>query len=141
MFEKILLAVDLNQSKGKRRTADAAIQLAQTNGAELHVLTVLPDTGMPVVSMSLPKNHTDQIKAEAAQALAKWGEDVIPAELQTVLHVGQGTIYDQIIKFANSVGADAIVIGAHSPELKDYLVGPNSARVVRHATQSVFVIR
>ncbi|MGH1414191.1 MAG: universal stress protein [Pelagimonas sp.] len=141
MFEKILLAVDLNQSKGKRRTADAAIQLAQANGAELHVLTVLPDTGLPVVSMSLPKDHTDQIKTEAAQALAVWGKDVIPSDVNAVFHVGQGTIYDQIIKFSDALGIGAIVIGAHRPELKDYLVGPNSARVVRHATQSVFVIR
>jgi hypothetical protein len=30
---------------------------------------------------------------------------------------------------------------AHSPDLKDYLLGPNAARVVRHANQSVMVIR
>jgi nucleotide-binding universal stress UspA family protein len=55
--------------------------------------------------------------------------------------VATGTIYDQIIQSADTFGCDAIVIGAHRPELKDYLVGPNAARVVRHATQSVFVIR
>ncbi|MEO0863555.1 MAG: universal stress protein, partial [Pseudomonadota bacterium] len=36
---------------------------------------------------------------------------------------------------------DAIFVGAHRPELKDYLIGPNAARVARHAQQSVFVVR
>ena len=42
---------------------------------------------------------------------------------------------------ANELGCDAIVIGAHRPELKDYLLGPNAPPVVRHADQPVFVIR
>ncbi len=32
-------------------------------------------------------------------------------------------------------------IGSHRPELKDYLLGPNAARVVRHANCSVLVVR
>jgi nucleotide-binding universal stress UspA family protein len=56
-------------------------------------------------------------------------------------HVLHGRVYDQIIEAANRVGADVIVMGSHRPELKDYLLGPNAARVVRHATQSVFVVR
>ena len=56
-------------------------------------------------------------------------------------NVTQGTIYHEIIKAAKEVGADAIVVGANRPALSDYLVGPNAARVVRHAPQSVLVIR
>lgn len=51
------------------------------------------------------------------------------------------TLYDAILKEADRIDADAIVVGAHRPQLRDYLVGPNAARVVRHARQSVFVIR
>ena len=42
---------------------------------------------------------------------------------------------------ANRLGCDLIVVGAHRPELGDYLLGPNAARIVRHADQSVFVVR
>ena len=38
-------------------------------------------------------------------------------------------------------GATLIVIGAHRPDLKDYLLGPHAARVVRHAECSVLVVR
>jgi nucleotide-binding universal stress UspA family protein len=34
-----------------------------------------------------------------------------------------------------------IVLASHRPELKDYLLGPNAARVVRHAKCSVLVVR
>jgi hypothetical protein len=48
-----------------------------------------------------------------------------------VLH---GRVYDQIIAAADKLGvSDAIVMGSHRPELSDYLLGPNAARVVRHA--------
>ena len=62
-------------------------------------------------------------------------------QIDTRLHVVTGTVYDQIIKTANSLNADCIIVGAHSPSLKDYLMGPNAARVARHASQSVFVVR
>jgi nucleotide-binding universal stress UspA family protein len=39
------------------------------------------------------------------------------------------------------MNADLIVLAAHRPELKDYLLGPNASRVVRHAKCSVYVIR
>ena len=57
------------------------------------------------------------------------------------LHVDQGTIYDRVLQEAKSVGADAIVVGANKSQLQDYLIGPNAARVARHAPQSVFVVR
>ena len=34
-----------------------------------------------------------------------------------------------------------IVMGSHHPELKDYLLGPNAAKVMRHADCSVMVVR
>ncbi|WP_136440986.1 universal stress protein [Pacificoceanicola onchidii] len=141
MFEKILLAVDLNQSKGKRRTLDAACQLAQVNNAELHVLNVVPDSGMAMVGAALGPELAQKILDEAEAQLKSWAAENLPDGAAADLHVAKGNIYDTIIRTANEIGADAIVVGAHRPELRDYLVGPNAARVVRHANQSVFVIR
>jgi nucleotide-binding universal stress UspA family protein len=45
------------------------------------------------------------------------------------------------MRLADKLGCDAIVMAAHRPELRDYLLGPNAARVVRHANQSVLVVR
>ena len=56
-------------------------------------------------------------------------------------HVLSGTVYDRVIGLASKLDADLIVIGAHQPELRDYLLGSNAARVVRHSNRSVLVIR
>lgn len=42
---------------------------------------------------------------------------------------------------AAKIGADLIVIGSHRPEMGDFLLGPNAARVVRHSKVSVLVVR
>src|SRR5690554_7137055 len=55
----------------------------------------------------------------------------VPDEIQVHPHVLHGTIYDEILRAADKLGVEVIVIGSHRPELKDYLLGPNAARVVR----------
>jgi len=52
-----------------------------------------------------------------------------------------GNAYDEILRVAEADGASLIVIGAHKPDFRDYLLGPNAARVVRHSKCSVFVVR
>ena len=52
-----------------------------------------------------------------------------------------GSVYKEILEVADSIGADLIVLTSHRPARSDYLLGPNAARVVRHAKQSVFVVR
>ncbi len=141
MFKNLLLAVDLNDAHGAQRCGQAAASMARNEQASLHVLNVVPDSGMSIVGASLGPQHADRIMASAKADLEAWAADNIPDGIDLHLHVLRGTVYDQIIKTAASLGADAIFVGAHRPELKDYLIGPNSARVARHSTQSVFVIR
>jgi nucleotide-binding universal stress UspA family protein len=50
-------------------------------------------------------------------------------------------VYEEILATARDLKADLIVMASHRPELKDYLLGPNAARVVRHSDVSVLVVR
>ena len=141
MFETLLLAVDINDPDGSKRSTEAAIRLASQEQALLHVVNVVPDDGMAIVSASLkPEQGADTMSAAKA-ALADWAGSKLPDGIETKLHVVRGTVYDQILKLAKQLDVGAIVVGAHRPALKDYLIGPNAARVARHADQSVFVIR
>ncbi|MGV6847963.1 MAG: universal stress protein [Marinibacterium sp.] len=141
MFKKILLAVDLNETHDRQRVAEAALLLAGPTKADLHIVNVVPDSGMAIVGAALGPDHDKQIVAEARRELTAFAAEIAPGLPDSSLHVVKGTIYDRIIKLAGTIGADVIVVGAHRPDLRDYLVGPNAARVVRHATQSVFVVR
>lgn len=141
MFRKILLAVDYNDTTGAAKLAEYGGKLAKLEGAELHVLTVLPKMGMAVVGSAFGPDHVRTMEAETKAGMEAWAASALPAGLDPQVHVTHGTIYDQIIRMADALKADAIVVGAHSPEFRDYLVGPNAARVVRHAKQSVLVVR
>lgn len=118
-----------------------AVQLATQNGAEIHVLTVIPDYGMPVVGSFFPKDFAEQALASSGEELKKLVAEQIPDNLLAEAQAVQGSIYKEIIAYANARGCDLIVLASHRPEMSDYLLGPNAARVVRHASQSVFVVR
>lgn len=141
MFKTLLLAVDVNDTEGAVRSTQAAVSMAMHEDALLHILNVVPDQGMPIVSASMAPDHSEAIRSAAEAALNKWITTNVPDTIAVKPHVVAGTVYDQIIKTADALNADCIFVGAHSPTLKDYLIGPNAARVARHASQSVFVLR
>ncbi|WP_147108897.1 universal stress protein [Tateyamaria sp. syn59] len=141
MFKTLLLAVDVNAPDGTARSAEAAISMARADGAMLHLLNVVPDTGMAIVGASMAADSMKNALAAAKSELEGWAKSNVPDDVTYKVHVAEGTVYDQIIRTANTLQIDAIIVGAHRPELKDYLIGPNAARVARHATQSVFVVR
>ncbi|MFY9239756.1 MAG: universal stress protein [Roseovarius sp.] len=63
------------------------------------------------------------------------------ADREAQTHALSGTTYDQVISLSRLLDVDLILIGAHRPGFTDYLPGSNAARVVRHATTSVLVLR
>jgi len=79
--------------------------------------------------------------AHATEALHEFSAKHVPEGTRVQHITAHGSIYEEIIAAADSCKADLIVIGSHRPALKDYLLGPNAARVVRHARQSVLVVR
>ena len=81
------------------------------------------------------------MRENARNLLRRIVADQVPESVNVRHIVGEGTIYKTIIETADRVGADLIVMGANRPELQDYLLGPNAARVVRHSLRSVLVVR
>ncbi|MGB0749157.1 MAG: universal stress protein [Magnetospiraceae bacterium] len=141
MFKKILIAVDLQDPASTKKALEVAVSHAKAFGAVLEVLTVVPEFGYPSVGGYLPEGTEEKIIADAKESLhAVVGADV-PKDVKCRYIVAQGSIYHRILEFAEKEAADLIIVTAHRPELKDYLLGPNSARVVRHANCSVLVIR
>jgi nucleotide-binding universal stress UspA family protein len=141
MFRSILVPVDLAAHSGKRRALAVATDMAERYDAELTVMTVIPDFGMSIVGSFFDEGFAARATADAAEKLAAFCAAEVPAGLRRHERVAQGPIYDAILRAARDVGCDCIVMGSHRPELKDYLLGPNAARVVRHAPCSVMVVR
>jgi nucleotide-binding universal stress UspA family protein len=142
MFKTVLLPIDLSAPSSWEKALPAALRLCQPeDGGVLHVITVVPDFGMSVVGSYFEPGFEEKALHQVGEALAIWANEHIPDVVEVHPHVVHGRVYDQIILAADRLKVDAIVMGSHRPELTDYLLGPNAARVVRHAKQSVFVVR
>ena len=141
MYKKILVPIDTNQESSWKLALPQALELAKSAGAKLYLFTVVPDFGMAMVGSFFPKDYAQKAMEHAEYELKAVARNNVPADVDCTCYVRHGTIYKRIIKSADELGADLIVLTSHRPETKDYLLGPNAARVVRHAKQSVFVIR
>ncbi len=141
MFKDILLPIDLGDVDSSRKAVSTAIELSRTGGARLHLLCVVPGYSMSIVSQYFPEGFEEKSLIAAAQQLDGFIAKNIPSEIVSRAVVANGTVYEEILKAAKETKCDFIVMASHRPELKDYLLGPNAARVVRHANCSALVIR
>ena len=143
MSGTVLCAIDINRPDDERHVLERAAQMAALDGAQLDVVTVVPDFGASVVGAYFQDHDVKSAKDSAAKTLVSVVEEALGAEANAkVRHVtAVGSVYEEVLRVAKVSGATRIVIGAHRPDLKDYLLGPNAARVVRHAECSVLVVR
>jgi nucleotide-binding universal stress UspA family protein len=141
MFKDILIPVDLSAESSWSSALPRAVELCQAFGSRLHVLTVVPDFGMTVVAQYFPEEFEHKALEEANENLHAFVRAHVPDDVQVQHIVGHGVIYEEILRVADEIDADLILMGSHRPELKDYLLGPNAARVVRHSGRSVLVVR
>ncbi|WP_172292706.1 universal stress protein [Pseudoruegeria sp. HB172150] len=143
MTQPVLCAVDISNGLEDVKVVKRAKQIADLDGTGLDVITVLPDFGMSIVGTYFSSDH----HAEAVSKAKKLLNDLVTAAIGDEANaaarhiVATGNAYEKILQTAKSDSAQLIVIGAHKPDLKDYLLGPNAARVVRHSECSVYVVR
>ena len=141
MYDKVLLAVDLSDDGSWTKALPTAVELCQSYNSELHLLSIVPDMGLPVVPSFFPDNFEKEMAQETMEKLAGLATEHVPSDVTSHTHIGSGTIYKEVLRVADELSADLIVMASHRPEMSDYLLGPNAARIVRHASCSVMVVR
>ncbi len=143
MTNPVLCAVDVSNGDDDIGTIRAAARMADLDGAQLDVVSVVPDYGFSQVGSFFNKDHHDEMVEHAKDALnAVVTKALDEGQNEKVRHiVATGRAYEEVLKLAEQTKASLIVVGAHDTDLADYLLGPNAARVVRHAKCSVYVVR
>ena len=141
MYKSILLPIDLNEQSSWERSIPVAIDMAKIYGASVRVMTVIPDYGKSIVGSYFPADFSDKALADTTAKLENLVAEAFPSDFDVEGIARHGSVYKEVIEVADSIGADLIVLASHRPARSDYLLGPNAARVVRHAKQSVFVVR
>ena len=141
MYRRILLSVDLHEEASWREALPRAVELCRAFGAELHLLTIFPDIPVGMHMLNLPADTEHKLAEAASDGLRTFTESHVPQDVATHQHVETGRIYEAILRMADRLDADLIVMASHRPDMSDYLIGPNAARVVRHSMRSVLVVR
>lgn len=139
MYDRILVPVDLDEPSSWSKALPAAVTLARCFSARLTLATVVSDAvaGRAAQWSAIAYQElVDVAKAKLGQLAPRVTE---LGEIET--RVGAGSIYGGILALADECDIDLIVLASHRPKMKDYFIGANASRVVRHARCSVMVVR
>lgn len=139
MYQDILVPVDMSDESTWRKPLEAAIALARQFGSRLHVMTVVPSIKSPLVGSFFPEDYEQKMHEHANQELHAFVAQHVPSELAVQTIVAAGTVYEEVINYAQQLNCDLIVMGRSSSSKTSFLLGPNAARVMRHANTSVLV--
>jgi nucleotide-binding universal stress UspA family protein len=141
MYKNILLAIDLDDEASCRKPLLSAVELARKFGARLHVLTVVREIEAILQARAATLAY-EVIASDLENRMAALIRRANASDLEPNILITHGaSIYAEILGFAEEAGADLIVVGSHRPAMRDYLLGTNASRVVRHANCSVLVAR
>ncbi len=141
MFDRILLPVDITHPESWEMTVPAALKCAGQNG-EIHLLGIVHDLGSAMVSSFLPADFEKRAMEDLKAKLIDLAGSQFPEGAKVEVHVGHGHVPETILRIAENVGADLIVMSSHPPnDFQTLLVGSNADKVVRHSTIPVLTVR
>ena len=138
MFKTILAAVD--GSPRAPAVVEAALELAERFDARVHLfraIAVPPD--FPAAAHNAPDYAPSLLEAQVRDALG-----VLAAASPRIVveppDLGTAQPWRAILKAAERVGADLIVVGSHGYHGWDRVLGTNASKVADHADRNVLVV-
>jgi nucleotide-binding universal stress UspA family protein len=150
-MKKILIALDYNPTA--QEVAEIGFSLAKTMNAEVILLHVISDKtyyssseyspimGFPgyVDIATLLLEGDDGIKKKSIQFLEKTKQHLGDENIQII--VEEGDFAETILKTANVLNADVVVMGSLSRKwLENIVLGSVTEKVLRHTTIPLFII-
>lgn len=141
MYANILVPIELGDREAWAKSLQEALKLVRTHGAELHLCSVVPDLGLPVVSDFLPPDYAEKARQKAHDDLAAIARSEVPKGIDVKIAIGEGKVHKEILRIADEIGADLIVLGGRQHGVQDYLLGTHATHVVQSFKRSVLVVR
>ena len=153
MVKNILVATD--GSPRSEKAADAAIMLAQSCNAQLHVLSVA-DSGKPRTAMDFDLDVGEEIKEDNPVIADEYEEGRMKPEQQFVNHVTDkasgasieahgivrlGHPAEEIVNAARELACDLIVVGTHGRgPVASAVMGSIATKVIHAGVTPVLVV-
>ncbi|OOH91451.1 universal stress protein UspA [Pasteurellaceae bacterium 15-036681] len=141
MYNKLLLAIDLNNLTSAKYVVDTALQItAQNPDAVYRVVTIIEPMDDSFISAFLPKNFDKSVVEEANKALHDFTKANFPEGAKVQHIVAHGTIYEEINRIAEEKSVDLIVMLASSkPQAKG--LSSNTVKVARHSEKPMLILK
>ncbi|MDO9950134.1 MULTISPECIES: universal stress protein [Pasteurellaceae] len=141
MYNKLLLAIDLNDLNSAKYVVDTALKLTANNpDAVYRVVTIIEPIDDSFISAFLPKNFDKSVVEEANKALHAFTQASFPEGSKVQHIVAHGTIYEEINRIAEEKSVDLIVMLASSkPKAKG--LSSNTVKVARNSDKPILVLR
>jgi len=150
-MKKVLIALDYNPTAQK--VAEVGFSMAKAMNAEVILLHVMSDTVYysstgydPVMGFTgfmdlgpMQLNINDGLKNASHQFLDNSKQHLGDNTIQTL--VEEGDCAESILKTANGLNVDIIVLGSHSQKwLENIVMGSVTEKVLHHTTIPLFIV-
>jgi nucleotide-binding universal stress UspA family protein len=138
-FEHILVAVD--GSEASNRAFATSLELAGLMQARLTALAV--EGPLPAYAATI--GEVDEVKREKdaffSALLARVRGQAEAAGLEVEIELRAGHAAELIVRLADEIGADLVVLGHKGHFLRDHLLGSTADRVSEHARCPVMIVK
>lgn len=136
-YTHVLVATDLHNDD--LPVVKKAVALMKRNDAKLTIVTVVPHIPYYMASgLSTVTDIESRIEQDCRTKLERV-KTQIDVEAEYVLARGSATI--EIVRLADKIKADIIVIGSHGHGGVQRLLGSTASSVLHHANSDVLVVR
>ncbi len=140
MFKKILVPIDMQRQRLAVRVLKQVDDLAGVFGARVHVTTVIPGYGMPIVAAYFPADAQKQARKEMEASLNQFVRAKMKSKATTSVSVGKRA--ESILKVARQRKPDLMVVGYDKSRAGgEMLLGSCSAKLATHAPCSVMALK
>lgn len=139
MYSSILVPIDLEEPSSWLKAVPTALKLGDCFQARLTLTTIVEDRAAAKTGQWSSIGYRELVSVAEAR-LGSLSDELRQGHPIECL-VGTGSICGGILDIAEKVQADLIILSSHRPEMRDWLIGANASRVVRHARCSVMVVR
>jgi len=142
MYKNILVPIDLNDKGFSDKALELAIGHAKAADAKLHLLNVLPGVHMSMVANYFPKDAAHQMKQDIKQKLVEFAKTHITEDVAYTTYVAEGRPYSTILKFADKLAIDLIIMPSHKRSKVDKVIlGSVASKVVQNSPVNVLVVK
>lgn len=138
------ILVPLDYSEHSARALETAVEMARGLGAVIHLVHAF-EVPVPIVTpyeVAIPENYVEPVREEATRRLEEARDKVAAQGIEVTAHLTESPAATAIVRIAEEVGADLIVMGTRgNTGLKHLLLGSVAERTLRLAPCSVLTVK